>query len=144
MDGSLRPVTQLLLESVDRKAVMSSVLNFNRVPHLMCVAAALLFAAPVDHFFDDYLTMDLKVGRGSAQECLDALHNAVRLRLEPKKRKRRAGVQEELKLYLLTYLRRSSAWSAICARWLPPRCAARVGCRSAARDGCEVGGAARR
>jgi len=76
--------------------LVSSVLNFNRVPHLMCVAAALLFAAPVDHFFDDYLTMDLKVGRGSAQECLDALHNAVRLRLEPKKRKRSASVQEEL------------------------------------------------
>ena len=76
--------------------LVSSVLNFNRVPHLMCVAAALLFAAPVDHFFDDYLTMDLKVGRGSAQECLDTLHNAVRLRLEPKKRKRSAAMQEEL------------------------------------------------
>lgn len=76
--------------------LVSSVLNFNRLPHLMCVAAALLFAAPVDHFFDDYLTMDLAVGRGSAQECLDALHNAVRLQLEPKKRKRSAAVQEEL------------------------------------------------
>ena len=76
--------------------LVSSVLNFNRIPHLMCVAAALLFAAPVDHFFDDYLTMDLRAGRGSAQECLDALHDAVRLQLEPKKRKRSAAVQEEL------------------------------------------------
>ena len=76
--------------------LVSSVINFNRIPHLLCVAAALLFAAPVDHFFDDYLTMDLKVGRGSAQECLDALHSAVRLQLEPKKRKWSAAVQEEL------------------------------------------------
>ena len=124
MDGSLRPVTQLLLESVDRKAAMSSVLNFNRVPHLMCVAAALLFAAPVDHFFDDYLTMDLKVGRGSAQECLDALHNAVRLRLEPKKRKRRAGVQEELGVEC--GLRKVAAPPLRCPSWLPQRGARRL------------------
>lgn len=76
--------------------LVSSVLNFNRVPHLLCVAAAMLFAAPVDHFFDDYLTMDLAAGCGSAQACLDALHNAVRLRLEPRKRKHSAAVQEEL------------------------------------------------
>ena len=76
--------------------LVSSVLNFNRVPHLLCVAAALLFAAPVDHFVDDYLTMDLAVGRGSAQECLDDLHNAVRLRLEPKKRKHSAVAHVEL------------------------------------------------
>ena len=76
--------------------LVSSVLNFNRIPHLLCVAAALLFAAPVDHFFDDYLTMDLAAGRGTAQVCLNTLHDAVRLRLEPKKRKHSAAVQEEL------------------------------------------------
>ena len=76
--------------------LVSSVLNFNRVPHLLCVAAARLFAAPVDHFFDDYLTVDLASAKGSAQECLDLLHNAVRLRLEPKKRKRSAPRQVEL------------------------------------------------
>ena len=63
---------------------------------LLCVAAARLFAAPVDHFFDDYLTMDLKSAKGTAQESLDVLHNAVRLRLEPKKRKRSASRQVEL------------------------------------------------
>jgi len=74
----------------------SSVLNFNRVPHLLCVAAALIFAAPVDHFFDDYLTVDLASARGSAQECLDMLHSAVRVGLEPLKRKRSAAQQVEL------------------------------------------------
>lgn len=76
--------------------LVSSVLNFNRVPHLLCVAAARLFAAPVDHFFDDYLTVDLASAKGSAQMCLDLLHNAVRLRLEPKKRKRSAPRHVEL------------------------------------------------
>ena len=76
--------------------LVSSVLNFNRVPHLLCVAAARLFAAPVDHFFDDYLTMDLKSAKGTAQASLDMLHNAVRLRLEPKKRKHSASRQVEL------------------------------------------------
>ena len=76
--------------------LVSSVLNFNRVPHLLCVAAARLFAAPVDHFFDDYLTVDLASARGSAQMSLDLLHNSVRLRLEPKKRKFSATQQVEL------------------------------------------------
>ena len=76
--------------------MVSSVLNFNRVPHLLCVTAALLFAAPVDHFFDDYMTMDLAVGRGSAQQSLDDLHNSVRLRLEPTKRKHSASEQVAL------------------------------------------------
>ena len=74
----------------------SSVTNFNRVPHLLCVAAARLFAAPVDHFFDDYLTVDLVSARGSAQECLDVLHDAVRIGLEPAKRKRASQEQVEL------------------------------------------------
>ena len=76
--------------------LVSSVLNFNRVPHMLCVAASRLFAAPVDHFFDDYLTVDLASAKGSAQACLDLLHSAVRLRLEPKKRKRSASRQVEL------------------------------------------------
>ena len=76
--------------------LVSAVLNFNRVPHLLCVGAARLFAAPVDHFFDDYLTVDLASARGSAQASLDLLHNAVRLRLEPKKRKLGADQQVEL------------------------------------------------
>lgn len=74
----------------------SSVLNFNRVPHLLCVAAARLFAAPVDHFFDDYLTVDLVSARGSAQMALDALHSAVGLGLAPAKRKLMAQQQVEL------------------------------------------------
>ena len=74
----------------------SSVTNFNRVPHLLCVAAALIFAAPVDHFFDDYLTVDFVSAKGSAQESLDVLHEAVRIGLEPTKRKRAAQEQVEL------------------------------------------------
>ena len=76
--------------------LVSAVLNFNRVPHLLCVAAARLFAVPVDHLFDDYLTVDVASARGSGQASLDLLHEAVRLRLEPKKRKLGADRQVEL------------------------------------------------
>jgi hypothetical protein len=76
--------------------LVSSVVNFNRVPHMLCAVAARLFAAPVDHFFDDYLTMDLAVARASAQLSLDCLHRAVRFGLEPAKRKLSASQQVEL------------------------------------------------
>ena len=76
--------------------LISSVLNFNRVPHMLSVAASLLFAVANDHYFDDYLVVDLASAKGSGQVCLDALHNAVRIPLEPQKRKLPLAVQEEL------------------------------------------------
>ena len=76
--------------------LISSVLNFNRVPHMLSVAASLLFAVPNDHYFDDYLVVDLASAKGSGQSALDFLHNAVRIPLEPKKRKPPLAVQEEL------------------------------------------------
>ena len=76
--------------------LISSVLNFNRVPHMLSVAASLLFAVPNDHYFDDYLVVDLASAKGSGQLALDRLHNAVRIPLEPKKRKPPRAVQEEL------------------------------------------------
>ena len=76
--------------------LVSSVLNFNRVPHMLSVATSLLFAVPNDHYFDDYLVVDLASANGSGQRCLDALHNAVRIPLEPDKRKLPMAVQEEL------------------------------------------------
>ena len=41
-----------------------------------------LFAVPVDAYFDDYMNVDRKDTQGSAQRCLDAVHNAVRFVLE--------------------------------------------------------------
>ena len=76
--------------------LVSSVVNFNRVPHLLSVAASLLFAVMGDHYFDDYLTVDLACAKSSAQWCLDALHDSVRIRLEPLKRKPGAATQEAL------------------------------------------------
>ena len=76
--------------------MVSSVLNFGRVPHLLCAVANRLFAAPADHFFDDYLQLDLASAMGSAQASLDDLHNAVRFPLEPKKRKASASSNVEL------------------------------------------------
>ena len=76
--------------------LVSSVLNFNRVPHMLSVAASLLFAAPNDHYFDDYLVVDLACAKGSAQRALDELHKAVRIPLEPKKRKPPRAKQEAL------------------------------------------------
>ena len=76
--------------------LVSSVLNFNRVPHMLSVAASLLFAAPNDHYFDDYLVVDLASAKGSAQKALDELHKAVRIPLEPKKRKPPRAKQEAL------------------------------------------------
>ena len=55
--------------------LVSSVVNFNRVPHMLSVAASLLFAVMGDHYFDDYLTVDLACAKGSAQWCLDLLHD---------------------------------------------------------------------
>ena len=79
--------------------------------HLLCAVAARLFAAPVDHFFDDYLEMDLAAGRGSAQLSIDTLHNAVRFRLEPRKRKQSAA--EQVELGVRCDLRRASSHSVV-------------------------------
>ena len=74
----------------------TSVTNFNRVPECLCAFARRFFAAAVDHFFDDYMCVDLASARGSAQHCLDFLHNAVRFPLEPRKRKHSSAVNVAL------------------------------------------------
>lgn len=51
----------------------SAVLNFNRHPELIVVAARALAAVPADHYYDDFLLPDLAVGGRSALDFLEAL-----------------------------------------------------------------------
>ena len=64
--------------------------------HSLAAEERAIFAVMGDHYFDDYLTVDLACAKGSAQWCLDLLHDAVRIRLEPLKRKPSAATQEAL------------------------------------------------
>ena len=57
--------------------LVSSVVNFNRLPHLLVEVAVRLFAVPCTHFVDDYCAVDLKIGRGSGQQALVSLHEEV-------------------------------------------------------------------
>ena len=76
--------------------LLASVVNFHRVPTLLCAVARRVFAVPVDHFFDDYICVEPAFGRGSAQDALKAVHDIVRFGLAPKKRKDSAQTNVEL------------------------------------------------
>ena len=65
----------------------SSVLNFNRFPHLLVAMSRTLFAVVCDHFFDDYVIVDSVDGGSSGQEALAFAHELVGQAVEPKKRK---------------------------------------------------------
>ena len=67
--------------------LVSSVVNFNRLPHLLVEVAVRLFAVPCTHFVDDYCAVDLKIGRGSGQQALVSLHEEVGFDFEDSKRK---------------------------------------------------------
>ena len=71
--------------------LVSAVVNFNRFPHLMVAISRVLFAVPVDHFFDDYVIVDAHDGGVSGQEALAVAHELVGQEVEPKKRKCMAG-----------------------------------------------------
>lgn len=65
----------------------SGVLNFNAFAHLAVAVARVFFAVPCDHFYDDFLIVDVDAAGSSAQ---DALADSLRLlgqSHEPKKRK---------------------------------------------------------
>ena len=76
--------------------LLASVVNFHRVPTLLCAVARRVLAVPVDHFFDDYICVEPASGRGSAQDALKAVHDIVRFGLAPKKRKASAQTNVEL------------------------------------------------
>ena len=76
--------------------LLASVVNFHRIPTLLCAVARRVFAVPVDHFFDDYICVEPTVGNGSAQLALAVVHDAVRFGLAPKKRKLHASSNVEL------------------------------------------------
>jgi len=65
----------------------SSVVNFNRFPKLMVAMARVLFAVPCDHYFDDYIIVDVAAAGASGQECLAGAHCVVGQAVEPRKRK---------------------------------------------------------
>ena len=65
----------------------SAVLNFNAFPHLVCAIARLFFAVPCDHFFDDFLIVDLKCAGLSGQHALDFTLSLLGQSAEPSKRK---------------------------------------------------------
>ena len=75
----------------------SAVLNFNAFPHLVVALCRVLLAVPVDHFFDDYLIVDLALASLSGtdgisgQEGLAVIHELLGQMVEPKKRKPMAG-----------------------------------------------------
>ena len=48
----------------------SAVLNFNAFPHLVCAIARSFFAVPCDHFFDDFMIVDLQCAGPSGQLAL--------------------------------------------------------------------------
>jgi hypothetical protein len=73
----------------------SVVINYNRSPELICFAARVLFGTCTEHYFDDYISPDLKPKRKSsrrtpprdcgAQNTLNSLHRMVGLILDDDK-----------------------------------------------------------
>jgi len=57
----------------------SAVLQFNRVAHFICWTMNTLFGVVIDHYFDDYLIVDQRVGGQSAQSALAAAHRVMGL-----------------------------------------------------------------
>lgn len=51
----------------------SAVVNFNRHPELVTVAARAFLAVVVDHYYDDFIAVDLAAGDTSAREAIEAL-----------------------------------------------------------------------
>ena len=83
---------------------VSAVLNFNAFPHLVCALSRVFLAVPCDHFYDDYMLVDLALAGVSGQTCLALVHTLLGQSVEPKKRQLMAlrnvalGVQMDLSL----------------------------------------------
>jgi len=77
--------------------LVSSVLNFSRVPALFTAFLRRFFLCWVNHYVDDYLEADVVQASGSnAQEFVHLLHNAARFFLSDKKRVLPAPINREL------------------------------------------------
>ena len=74
----------------------SAVLNFNRFPHVMVAMARCLFAVMADHYFDDYMIIDIASAGLSGQISLALCHELVGQSLEPKKRKLMSDINDGL------------------------------------------------
>ena len=65
--------------------LVSAVVQFNRFPEFMVHAAQRIFDVVVDHYFDDYCTVEPAYMEGTGQTCLSFLHSLVGFVLEPTK-----------------------------------------------------------
>ena len=66
--------------------LVSAVLNFSRVPALLCHFLVRFFAAWCTHYVDDYIEMDISRGtQPHAQRYVHRLHNILRFYLAPAK-----------------------------------------------------------
>ena len=55
----------------------SAVVNFNRFPELISVVLRLAAACPFDHFYDDFIGVDIGNGADSCERALSSVINAV-------------------------------------------------------------------
>jgi hypothetical protein len=51
----------------------SAVVNFNRVPELVTIAARAMCLALLDHYFDDFIIVDLEAGGRTALSCVESI-----------------------------------------------------------------------
>ena len=94
---------------------VSAVLNFNAFPHFVCALSRVFFAVPCDHFFDDYLIVDLALAGLTGQACLALVHVLLGQSVEPKKRK----PMRPSNVGLGVLLDLSRAHSSLCVRASP-------------------------
>ena len=110
----------------------AAVLNFNAFPHLVCALARVFFAVPCDHFYDDYMLVDLALAGVSGQSCLALVHSLLGQSVEPKKRKPMGprnvglGVQMDLSLAHTDCVVHASATAERVSRLLDDLCACRA------------------
>ena len=92
----------------------SAVLNFNAFPHFIVALARVLLAMPCDHFFDDFILVDLFLNGQSGQLLFGELMELLGQGLEKSKRKGMAlaniglGIQVDLRFVTSDLLVRAS------------------------------------
>jgi hypothetical protein len=57
--------------------LVSAVVNFNRYPELVVVAARAIAAVPAEHYYDDFIIADVKAGGSTGLDTIEALMLAL-------------------------------------------------------------------